>query len=357
MKNRIFSGRWGKCHCQGFAIDTAGKYAYYSFTTKLVKTDTDGRIIGSVDHIIGHLGCIDFNDADGKLYASLEYKNDSIGRGILKSIGVSAENLEDGFYIAIFDVDKIDRLDMNAERDGVMRVVYLPTVVRDYSGTVEHLGKTLAHIHGCSGIDGLTIGPAFGKEKGSHPYLYVCYGIYSDLERRDNDYQVILQYDPTQWWETIAAPLSQFEMHHIGPEKPRNRYYLYTGNTTYGVQNLEYDAATGDFFAAVYAGKKPEFPNYSMFCIDGASEPVKRSLLGCLGEEGEVLSLKPIGECQNGIYGSRFPLGSMGMYSLGDGSFYFVDPLWDNREDLAVYAVKHRLVIRDGEFTFEKSED
>ena len=82
MKNKIFSGYWGKCHCQGIAVDETRGFIYYSFTTKLVKSDLDGNIIGTVDNIIGHLGCIDFNEKDGKVYASLEYKNDSIGKGL-----------------------------------------------------------------------------------------------------------------------------------------------------------------------------------------------------------------------------------------------------------------------------------
>ena len=36
---KIFSGYFGKCHCQGIAIDEARGYVYYSFTTLLVKTD------------------------------------------------------------------------------------------------------------------------------------------------------------------------------------------------------------------------------------------------------------------------------------------------------------------------------
>ena len=78
----IFSGYFHGGHCQGIAVDTARKFIYYSFTTELVKTDLNGRLIGSVTGLLGHLGCIDFCDADGKVYGSLEYKNDAIGKGI-----------------------------------------------------------------------------------------------------------------------------------------------------------------------------------------------------------------------------------------------------------------------------------
>ena len=88
LPNKIFSGYHGKCHCQGIALDKKNGYIYYSFTTKLIKSDLNGNIIGSVDGLIGHLGCIDFHEADGKVYGSLEYKNDIIGREILKNLDI-----------------------------------------------------------------------------------------------------------------------------------------------------------------------------------------------------------------------------------------------------------------------------
>ena len=343
MVKTIFSGYWGKNHCQGITLDTAHKYVYYSFTTKLIKSDIYGNIIGSVDNITGHLGCIDFNDDDGKVYASLEYKNDEIGKGILARLGISVDNIQDAFYIAIFDVDKIDRLDMDAEKDGIMRAVYLKEVYGDFIGKTENGGVERAHVLGCSGIDGLAIGPDFGAEKGSKNFLHVCYGVYSDVTRTDNDYQVILQYNVDGWWEK-AKPLNQRKMYKDGPESPRNKYFLYTGNTTYGVQNLEYDSYTGDYIACVYCGKKPEFPNYATFVIDGSKKAEVQKLKGFEnGEEGKVLTLKEVGDVVNGVSGFFFmsptlnaPIGDMGIYSMGDGTFYVTDPIWTNLDNLSV---------------------
>ena len=45
MKESIFSGYFGKLHCQGIALDLARGYIYYSFTTMLVKADLDGNVI------------------------------------------------------------------------------------------------------------------------------------------------------------------------------------------------------------------------------------------------------------------------------------------------------------------------
>ena len=66
LTTTIFSGYHGQCHCQGIALDRKGGYIYYSFTTKLIKSDLQGNVIGSVDGLIGHLGCIDFCERDGR---------------------------------------------------------------------------------------------------------------------------------------------------------------------------------------------------------------------------------------------------------------------------------------------------
>ena len=315
----IFSGYWKTPHVQGIAIDTAREYIYYDFTTVLVKTDMKGNLIGTVEGIVGHLGCMDFCDADGCVYCSLEYKQDAIGKGILRSLGQD-RRLESAFYIARFDVSKIDRVGMDAEKDGIMTAVYLPEVVHDY------LGRTpdgTEHIHGCSGIDGTAFGPAFGT-RGGKLYLNVAYGVYSDTARSDNDYQVILTYDP----DALAPyfrPLSQDAPHHSGPERPLHKYFVYTGNTTYGVQNLEYDAFTGNWFLAVYRGVKEQFPNYPFFIVDGTAAPVTAQLRGFPeGVTGEMLSLLPQGlyDKASGVYGWDFPRGTTGLFALDDGYYY-----------------------------------
>jgi len=354
MKNKIFSGYWGRNHCQGIAVDKKGEFLYYSFTTKIIKSDLEGNIIGSVGNIIGHLGCIDFCDIDRKLYASLEYKNDAIGKGILNTLDRSESSLRDGFYIAIFDVDKIDRMDMDAECDGIMKTVYLKTVVDDYEAVTLNNGDKREHRHGCSGIDGVTFGPDFGKT--GKEYLYVSYGIYSDLDRTDNDYQVILQYDASLWWDKVAKPLSQSNFHTFGPEAPRNKFFLYTGNTTYGIQNLEYDPFTGDFFAFVYRGQKPQFPNFPTFVIDASKAPVLERLKGYEnGEKGLVLSLKRTGLEEGGISGMEFPFGTTGFYAFGDGR-YFVSEEFSKDKEHATNVCLYRLKITDGKWELLKEE-
>ena len=168
-------------HCQGIAVDERRGHIYFSFTTMLVKTDLAGKVLGSVTGLIGHLGSLTFNEEDGRVYGSLEYKMDEVGQGILRQEGVDRE-VPNAWYIAIFDGEKIVREGMDYTEEGVMTAVYLPTVVADYEATVD--GR--AQRYGCSGIDGVSFGPAFGRFYGKH-YLTCAYGIRGDTTRTDND--------------------------------------------------------------------------------------------------------------------------------------------------------------------------
>ena len=320
LPRKIESGPFKAGHIQGIAVDTEQKYMYYSYTTMLIKTDMQGNIVGSVTGLLGHLGDLDFNDADGRLYGSLEYKNDAIGQGILR-MEKSERKLQTAFYIAIFDVDKITREGMDAEKDGIMTTVFLPTVLEDYLAEVLTAEGKQNHRLGCSGIDGVTFGPKFGK-KGGKQYLTVGYGVYGDTDRSDNDYQVLLQYDVSKWAK-YEKPLSQEEMHLLGPAKPAGQYFVKTGNTTYGVQNFDYDASSHSWMMAVYKGNKKHFPNYTFFAADGAARPVKQALDGVpYIKKAKVVALKAAGKQQGDIRGWDWGVGSTGMCSLGDGYFY-----------------------------------
>ncbi len=193
----IPSGPFKAGHIQGMAIDKDKRIVYCSYTTMLVKMDFEGNVLATVTGLLGHLGDLDFHEADGRVYGSLEYKNDAIGKGIMK-MEKSSRKLDNAFYIAIFDVDKMNRVGMDAEKDGIMTTVYLPTVLEDYLAKVEVEGKVYEHRLGCSGIDGVSFGPQLGRTRGKE-YLTVGYGIYSDPSRSDNDYQVLLQYDVSDW--------------------------------------------------------------------------------------------------------------------------------------------------------------
>lgn len=313
-------------HVQGVAVDVERGFAYFSFTTKLIKTDLNGNLVGSVEGLVGHLGCIDINPDDGRIYASLEYKTDGIGKGILKGLGKedSAQTPpNNAFYVAIFEPDKITHIGMNPEADDVLTTIYLQEVVDDYTALVVNGGKEVKHRYGCSGIDGLAFGPQFGKSTGTN-FLNVAYGVYGDTTRTDNDYQVILQYDPRDI-DKYKQALAQDKIHTSGPIKALNKYFVFTGNSTYGIQNLEYDPYTRYWFSAVYRGKKREYPNYSLFTIDGASKATVQSLKGFdKKERGKVLKLAPKGilHQNSGVYGWNHKWGATGIHALGEGYFY-----------------------------------
>lgn len=321
-------------HVQGIATDKNREYMYYSFTTMFIKTDMEGNIIGSVKGLAGHLGCIAYNYNDGRVYGSLEYKHDCIGKGILEKIENDTD-VEDGWYVAIFDVDKIDRMDMDAEKDGVMTAVYLDEVIKDFA---IGGGK-----YGCAGLDGLTFAPIPG-EISEKKYLYAAYGIYNDINREDNDYQIILMYDIDNW-KSFERPLNQKNMHRNGPAAPNCKYFVYTGNTNWGVQNLEYDPLTGYMFMAVYRGFKEQFPNFPMYVVDMKKSAVPEKHKN-LDEEILTLSLAEVGQKdeKSNIWGIDFPYGSTGMISLGDGCFYFSQNFENNighGTNIALYQFNH----------------
>ena len=319
----IYSGDYPTGHCQGIAVDTKNRVIYYSFTTQLVKTDFDGNFLGSVGGLLGHLGCIQFRASDGLVYGSLEYKNDAIGRGILQRN--HAESIENAFYIAVFDGEKITRADMDAEKDGIMTAAFLSRVTDDYLG-VDKNG--CEHILGCSGIDGTAIGPMPGENDGRE-WLFVCYGIYSDLNRTDNDHQVLLRYDPDEI-KANAAPISQNSMHKQGADMSYEAFFAYTGNTNWGVQNLDYDPARNVYMMCVYRGKKDCFPNYPMYVIDASKVPVKMPLAGRNGEEGFCFALAEgnVRDEVTGIPGTTYGYGNTGIASLGTDdngvAYYYV---------------------------------
>ena len=231
------------------------------------------------------------------------------------------------------DVDRIDRIGMNAETDDVMKTVYIKEAVDDYYAKATNNGQEFEHRHGCSGIDGVTFAPEFGGDRNGRKLLYVAYGIYSDTLRTDNDYQVLLAYD-TQDWKQYEQPLTQENLHKSGPEKPLHKYFVRTGNTSYGIQNLAYDPSSNRWLAAVYRGQKPTFPNYSLFAIDG-TKPARETRLEGFDSpiRGEVLSLCEEGlqDPSSGIRGWHFEHGTTGLCALGNGYWYISHP--DNGSD------------------------
>ena len=303
-------GEWSAGHVQGIAVDRKKKRVYYSFTTLLVKTDFEGNVLGTLGGFTGHLGDLDFNEKDGRVYGSLEYKE------------------QKAFYIAVIDVDELERVGMEGQNSAVFQTVYLNEVVADYTADMNgdgvfdgNVGNTPDHRYGSSGIDGVSFGPRFGSTGGAD-YLTVAYGVYANANRTDNDHQVLLQYDIKDW-RRYARPLSEAAPHTSGPAKVSGKYFVFTGNTNYGVQNLEYDEALERWFLGVYKGSKPAYPNYTMFAVDAAAKPVMGELAGTGGDGGLLLALADDGlaDAATGVRGWN-QKADVGVESLGGGLFY-----------------------------------
>ncbi len=312
---RIESGVCTGGHCQGIAVDVRRRVVCFSFTTAFLVYSFDGKLIGSVEGLRGHLGCLALNPVDGRVYASLEYKRDAIGLGIKRMLGETAD-IPEAFYAAIFDLDKITSVGTPADK--AMKCVYLKKAVADYMLAQDNAQS--AHRYGCSGIDGITFAPKFGSKTGEMS-LYIAYGIYSDINRDDNDHQILLRFNAEKFSD-YAQPLSLDNMHTSGPDE-YEMLFAYTGNTTYGIQNLEYDAFSDSMYMCVYRGKKRKFPNYPMYALDMTKPPIDAEIRGT-NERGKLLTLKrgsAVHE-QSGISGFEFAYGQTGLCAVGNGLYY-----------------------------------
>lgn len=300
-------------HCQGIAVDKDNGFMYYSYTTMLIKCDFDGNIVASVTGIDGHMGDITYNKADGKIYCGYY----ATGRT--------------GFYVYIFDTKKITKMNMKPTSD-IVRSVYVKEAYEDllYSWVQENddgTKKTMYHRYNVSGIDGVTMGPDFSQNDKSKEYLTVAYGIMYDTDRKDNNYQVLLQYDITGWWDKYGQPYST-KPHRVGPDKCA-KYFVYTGNTKYGVQTMEYFDELNIWLLNCYKGEKNEFNKYTFFAIDGDFKPKKQKLKGMYEPQtGNVLTLYTDGhhDKKHEIWGYYSKYGVQGVAYMGDGLFYVCQP-------------------------------
>ena len=303
----------GAHHVQGIVCDRDAGRMYFSFTDTFIVTDMDGQILGSVDRIQGHLGAMTFDRKSRKVYASLECKDDVIGQGL--SDFAKGKSM---FYIAIIDVDKVKYVGMDSEDNEAFKIVCVKDATKDYQAKVKTPEKTqLEHRYGCSGIDGVAIAPKIGRKRG-RDYLYVAYGIYGDKDRIDNDCQVLLRFNMKKL-DKYAGKVKFGEFYSKGPSKPLDKYFVYTGNTNWGVQNMAYDPSLRKMFLFVYKGAKESFPNNDCYVFDVAAKPVKSVLPNVWYDTSKH---RMLGSPENPVGGFKFKYGSTGVSPLGDGLFY-----------------------------------
>lgn len=315
-------GSWDIKHCQGMAIDQKNGYVYYSFTNTFVKCDLEGNAVGTITGIKGHLGDICFNEEDGKVYGSLNPEG------------------KKALYLTIIDVDKLNEMNVDAVKGSLVRTVHLTHVWKDFKAKVKNNGKTYNRRYGVSGTDAMCFGPSFATGKGH--YLTVSCGTTPQNERTDNDYQVLMQYDVTGWWDKYGQPLRYDKVHHIGPEDVHGKFFVYTGNTYYGVQTMTYFDELNLWFLNVYTTRKENFPKYKLFIIDGDRPPEKKALKGQAKKDVQsVLTLYEDGNFHSdtGIYGWNCAEGARGMEYLMGGLFYIIHPYktWYGKQTAVAY--------------------
>mgnify|MGYP001102148440 CR=1 FL=1 len=351
-------------HVQGIAIDYDRKYIYYTFADKFVKTDILGNVVGWFDGYQGHLGDCTYNVRDGKVYASLYCRKGEYG-WTAKSTS----------YIAVIDVDKIVKADMDAYRDEIMKTVYLQAFLDDYyqdldgNGVVSDNYTSDDRKYGVVGIDGICFGPKFG-EKGGKQYLTIAYAIAKCESRIDNDYQVFLQYDVDDWYR-YGESLNVMSPHKNGPKELDGKYFLYTGNTDFGIQTMDYDEKNNFWVCVAYNykkasdGLKKDFDHDGIgdttFLIDNSVKPKKELLKGQPEDTyGNVLSFVRKGRYNDkaDIYSWCFWIGNTGIVFLGNDLYYVAEHKAENGICKAT-AVLYRYtgtttISRDGNDCFEK---
>ena len=90
------------------------------------------------------------------------------------------------------------------------------------------------------------------------------------------------------------------------------------------MQNLSYDADSRLWYLGVYRGSKPEYPNRTMYVVDGTAAVTEQPIQGQPdGETGLVLPLLQQGlpHEPTGIHGWEFK-SDVGIEPIGHGYFY-----------------------------------
>ena len=282
----------GTGHLQGICVDDKMEYMYFSYTDLLAKVDMKtGEVVGSIGGFGeggfgtaggAHLGCLSYYD--GMIYGSLEYKTPgkkffvcAFDEDVITTTGMDIKDLSSGVYGILLrepTEDFRDPLNDTPEADGFAAN-----------------GGVLGHAFGCSGIDGITFGTLPGDTSGKM-YMLVAYGVYGEGDtagwdnRYDNNYNVIQCYDPAEF-ELGDSCVRRFTYARgvdnavdvAGGEylEAAETLYVWTGNTNYGVQNMEYDKATGDILLYTYGATKG-WNSGALFVVDGSVAPVEKTL-------------------------------------------------------------------------------
>ncbi len=193
-------------HLQGFTMSE--NHLFWSFTDSLVKTTVGNTVLAQVRIQGGHLGDIDYHD--GCIYGTV----------LGDSLAGEPWGVWSSFHVYVFD----------AETLALKRTIRLDPCYRMF--------REPAQYGGFNGVDGIAVVP-----DGS---IWLACGL---CEAEQYDRQQLLRISP--WGELLEI-----------------RSYL-TGNTPFGIQNLDYEADTDSFWFSTYVGEKPFQAKETLYCARG----------------------------------------------------------------------------------------
>ena len=200
-------------HMQGF---TSGNgFMYWSFTDSVVKTTMSGTVKCQIEIKGGHLGDIDYYD--GRLYASY------------LGFALPGHEWDDwtSFKLYVFDAEDLHVIDI---------------INMDICDYYKSVAGSEEDTRGFRAIDGVAIGrdPLTNERK-----IFIACAVLTS-EKYTN--QIILQCDMNGKYE--------------------KEYHVPTGNTVFGIQNLDYDELRNRFWFSTYGPEKSFQPKEMLYSVD-----------------------------------------------------------------------------------------
>ncbi len=228
-------------HLQGFTASST--HLYWSFTDTLVKTTPQNTVGCQIQITGGHLGDIDYRS--GCIYGTV----------LGNSLAGDPWGVWSSFHVYVFDADTL----------ALKHTIRLDPLYRMFRES-ENFG-------GFFGVDGIAVLP--------DNTMWLAGGLRDDPRYTR---QQLLHFD-------MSGRLLEIR-------------YFSTGNTIFGIQNLDWEPDTDRFWFSTYTPEKPYHARETLYCVD------KDNVLGkwqyctpygfhCLGDGRYLCSV------QSGVNGNR----------------------------------------------------
>ena len=264
---------FGAQHLQGFCVDDALEYMYFSLTGMIVKVDMKtgeeaGKFIASraLQSKGFHMGDVTYHN--GYLYTSVTFwGSDKTYIGVIKATDINGT------------IDET-RADFKAS-DTILYGLLTPNCMPE--NKLEESGDWL---YQARGYDGITVGTIPGKgyitadgTEVSDEKTYLLSALttsLTDVLRYDDDNKQIMAFDFDKMTDENLLPLTLERVN----AKDENvvlpyeyRMFVYAGDHEYSIQTLECDKNTGDLIMVCYKrAAANEFPSETTFVVDGSKK-------------------------------------------------------------------------------------